>query len=247
MPYRLATRVTSTARTRTVKALGAVVGLVVAVGVVAGPAAATRPPDIRFAESPEACTLPADSAETAGGWISAYQVRGFPSLRTPDGEVLAGSNRNFGYWRELANGTYVVITGEVETEVTIACPQPQNYAPEAEPETFGNGEEELPYEITIAAADLLANDSDIDGDALIVTEWSTGRVRTGTISIDDRGTPGDLNDDLLTYHRPDHPLAFCFPNDAFLYRVADGRGGVHGAWVQLDVFPFDPWCFDLGG
>ena len=75
--------------------------------------------------------------------------------------------------------------------------------------------------LTIDAADLLANDSDIDGDALTVT--SVQDAVNGTVSLDAQGNAVFTPD--ANYNGP----------ASFTYTVSDGQGGTTTATVNLTV------------
>ena len=81
----------------------------------------------------------------------------------------------------------------------------QNAAPSASDDVFRTGEDEA---ITIARADLLANDSDADGDALSVVGLGTARF----------GSIADNGDGTFDYT----PAAGFVGTDSFDYTVSDG-------------------------
>jgi len=92
--------------------------------------------------------------------------------------------------------------------------------------------------LEIAAADLLANDSDPDGDALTVIAVADGEHNAVTLNAD--GT--------ITYL----PDAGFTGADEFSYTVSDGKGGTDTAKATVDVAappppPSSSDAFDLGG
>lgn len=78
--------------------------------------------------------------------------------------------------------------------------------------------------------DVLANDSDPDGDPLTIS--AAADPANGTAVIDDRGTP-QPSDDRIVYT----PDADYSGDDSFTYSIGDGRGGVDDATVRVSVTP----------
>jgi hypothetical protein len=77
--------------------------------------------------------------------------------------------------------------------------------------------------VLIAAADLLGNDSDADGDALTIA----------SVTSPSNGTLTDNGDGTWTYA----PAANYFGADAFTYEISDGNGGTATATVNVTVTP----------
>ena len=75
--------------------------------------------------------------------------------------------------------------------------------------------------------DVLANDSDADGDPLSLVSFTQGT--NGTVARDDGGTPGNQGDDKLVYT----PGAGFSGTDSFTYTVEDGQGGSDTATVTV--------------
>lgn len=86
-----------------------------------------------------------------------------------------------------------------------------NTAPQAEDDT-GTTQAGMPILL-----DVLANDSDADGDPLSILSLSA--PANGTAVIDDNGTPDDASDDLIRYT----PDASFTGTDSFSYTVTDGE------------------------
>ena len=82
---------------------------------------------------------------------------------------------------------------------------------------------------TPVSVDVLANDSDVDGDPVLLD--SVGTASNGTVSIDDMGTPGDASDDRAVY-TPDGGFS---GSDSFTYTISDGNGGTDTATVTVSV------------
>ncbi|MBB3539883.1 VCBS domain-containing protein [Rhizobium sp. BK399] len=78
--------------------------------------------------------------------------------------------------------------------------------------------------LTIKAADLLANDSDVDGDTLNLVSVSGTSAHGGTVT---------LNNGVITYN----PAANYNGKDTFTYTVNDGHGGTATATVTVNVTP----------
>ena len=74
--------------------------------------------------------------------------------------------------------------------------------------------------LTGAVLDVLANDSDKDGDPLTIT--SITQPPKAAISIGPNGK-------TLIYT----PLGVCFKTDTFTYTISDGKGGTATATVTL--------------
>jgi len=82
---------------------------------------------------------------------------------------------------------------------------------------------------TPVSLDVLANDSDVDGDPVLLD--GVGPASNGTVSIDDRGTPGDASDDRVVYT----PNGGASGSDSFTYTISDGNGGTDTATVTVTV------------
>jgi hypothetical protein len=76
--------------------------------------------------------------------------------------------------------------------------------------------------------DVLANDTDLDGDTLTIDSVSNGM--NGTTRIDTRGT-GSPTDDVVVY-RPNSGFS---GTDSFTYSISDGMGGLDTATVTVKV------------
>ncbi|MEM9498243.1 MAG: Ig-like domain-containing protein [Pseudomonadota bacterium] len=121
--------------------------------------------------------------------------------------------------------TYVISDGnggEDTATVTVTVDPEPNTDPVAENDSATTRPE------TAVEIDVLANDSDADGDDIRIT--SIGDASNGTVSIDDKGT-GDTSDDTLIYT----PDAGFDGNDSFTYEISDGNGGTDTAVVDVAV------------
>ena len=108
----------------------------------------------------------------------------------------------------------VCVTVFAALMVFLGCSD-QKHAPTANPDAAAT-DEDLPVAIVV-----LANDSDMDGDALTVT--SVAQPPQGTVAIGTDGT--------LTYA----PQADSSGIDTFTYTISDGRGGFASAEVTVTV------------
>ena len=96
---------------------------------------------------------------------------------------------------------------------------------------------------TAVTLDVLFNDTDANGDPILLEGFSNGA--NGTVGRDDRGTPDDPSDDQLIYT----PDAGFLGNDSFTYTISDDNGGTATATVNLRVTgsPASINLFDLNG
>lgn len=109
--------------------------------------------------------------------------------------------------------------------VPVPLPLPTNNPPTAaddSAETVVN---------TSVAIDVLANDSDPDGETVLLHSFDETSEFNGVVTRDDNGTPGDLSDDSLVYTPPTN----AFGIDTFSYTITDGFGGFASATVTITV------------
>ena len=113
------------------------------------------------------------------------------------------------------NGTGGPLVTTASAEITVNA---VNDAPVAGGDSAAT-DEDTP--VTISAAELVANDTDVDGDALTIA--SVGNAVNGTVAL-------DANGDVVFKPNPD------FSGDAtFTYTVSDGNGGTDTATVNVTV------------
>ena len=130
---------------------------------------------------------------------------------TPDADAAA---RCAGFDYDISDGNSGTDTGHVA--VDLGC---DNDAPVAVDDT-ASGTEDTPA--SIDPADLLTNDTDVDGDTLVVTAVSN-----------DSGGSAVLDNGTITF-TPDADL--CLPDAAgFDYDISDGNGGTDTGHVTVDV------------
>ncbi|MGB0684023.1 MAG: cadherin-like domain-containing protein [Magnetovibrionaceae bacterium] len=145
-------------------------------------------------------------------------VGGTASL-TVDGDVLFTPDADF---NGAASFDYTVTDGNGGTasatmSVTVTA---VNDAPDVVADTATTAED---TSLSLTAAELLGNDSDVDGDSLTIDAVS-GAVG-GTVSIVDGGNVVFV------------PTADFFGTGGFAYTAADGFGGTADGWVTVTVTP----------
>ena len=88
---------------------------------------------------------------------------------------------------------------------------------------------------TAVTTDVLANDSEPEGDPLFLDSFDAVSTQGGTVSRDDGGTPGSTGDDQLVYTPPTDFVGV----DTCGYTVADDKGGFASATVTVNVLAPD--------
>ncbi|MBY0527888.1 MAG: putative Ig domain-containing protein [Gemmataceae bacterium] len=111
---------------------------------------------------------------------------------------------------------------------TAAPVVPANHPPTAGADTAATTKN---VPLNIAAATLLANDADADGEALRVISASATSSQGGTVSLNDNGTPANFSDDFVDY---EPPTGF-FGTDTFSYTIQDAFGWTATATVTVTV------------
>ncbi len=113
--------------------------------------------------------------------------------------------------------TYTVSDGNggIHSATVNLTVTPVNDAPVAQADQVATDED------TVVTVNVLANDVDVDGDVLTVTDY--GQAAHGEVVYNQDGT--------FTYT----PAADYHGDDAFSYTVSDGNGGTHTATVNLTV------------
>ncbi|MEC4982653.1 MAG: Ig-like domain-containing protein [Oscillatoria sp. PMC 1068.18] len=132
-----------------------------------------------------------------------------------------------GSFRGIERFDYTITSGDesdsASVTVTIAEADEVNQPPVAGNDT-ATTDFNTPVNINV-----LANDSDPDGDDLTLS--IVNQPDSGTVEINDNGTPTDLTDDFITY-TPDTNFS---GEDTFVYQVDDGNGGTDTATVTVTV------------
>lgn len=106
--------------------------------------------------------------------------------------------------------------------------------------TVGTGQNQAPTAVADNAIatvgqtisiDVLANDFDLDGDAIALAAFQRQTMAGGTVVRNNNGTPNNRSDDFLEYT----PAAGFTGTDSFAYRIQDGQGGTDTARVTVTV------------
>jgi len=121
----------------------------------------------------------------------------------------------------VSDGNGGTDTATVSLNVTATDPVDTNQAPTARNDSGYTGEEG--QMIMINVADLLANDSDPDGDALVIT-----------------GLSNVINGSAMLMNGMVHFTGSAEGAASFTYTVSDGNGGTDTATVSLNVTATDP-------
>jgi hypothetical protein len=108
------------------------------------------------------------------------------------------------------------------------CPPAANSAPGAVGDSAGTDED------TAKAIDVLANDTDVDGDSLTITSVDTTATR-GAVTI----TGGGSGVSFDPNGKFEELGAGQFANDSFAYTISDGKGNTATATVALTVTGVD--------
>ena len=121
--------------------------------------------------------------------------------------------------------TYIVSDGTDDAMATVmvtvtAPPPPANNAPVATDDEAETNEGES------VMIDVLDNDDDADGDSLTITDATDGN--NGTVDV--------ATDGASVTYTPDPGFT---GEDAFMYTVSDGEGGMDTATVMVDVMTAD--------
>ena len=163
---------------------------------------------------PDGDALTITSVSTPGKGTAA--ISGGRVVYTPSATTCGGATDSFTYTVSDGKGGTSTATVAVTINNTTPPPPPPpaNNVPVAVNDTFI-----VPCKAT-ARLDVLANDTDKDGDPLTIT--SITQPSKASISIGPNGKS-------LTYT----PGANCFVGDIFTYTISDGKGGTSTATVTL--------------
>lgn len=159
-----------------------------------------------------------------------------------DGTVSYGQNGRFAALQpgETATETftYTVTNGSrsdtATVTITIAGTADPNAAPVAVGDAFGGAEG------AAISGDVMANDSDPDGDALSVTAVNGGAT---TQRLASGALVSMASDGRFTYSQDaafDHLETGQQATDSFSYTVSDGKGGTAGATVTITIDGVSP-------
>ncbi len=121
--------------------------------------------------------------------------------------------------------TYAVDDGNGGTDTATVTVTVNNAAPVANNDAASTNTD------TVVAIDVLANDTDANGDDLTITASDSPTANGGTTVINDNATPGDPTDDFIDYT----PASGFAGTDTFTYTISDGNGGTDTATVTVTV------------
>ncbi len=142
------------------------------------------------------------------------------------GSLLFSPASNFNgpasFTYELSDGNGGSSTAQVNLLVAA-----QNDAPQANPESASTNED------TTVVLDLTANDTDLDGDTLSVTQINGSPASVGVGIAVANGTATLLADGSVSFA----PAADFFGTTSFAYQIGDGNGGVDTATATITVAP----------
>jgi parallel beta-helix repeat protein len=106
----------------------------------------------------------------------------------------------------------------------FSAPAPPNTAPTARDDVVATPED------TLVNIDVLVNDNDAEGDALVITILTSSN---GVTQVNDNGTPANLTDDTVDFMPGPN-----FNGVAqFTYRINDGEWDSNRGWVTITVNP----------
>ena len=171
-------------------------------------------------DSPATIDVLANDTDPEGDAISviaASSANGGTVIVNPDGSLAYTPPADF-YGVDSLTYTIRDANGLSSTATVTINVAPVNDAPVAEDDT-GSTQEDVP--VTFTAAELLANDSDIDGDALTIT--GVGPSTNGTAVLNPDGS--------VTFT----PTADFNGTASFVYTVEDGQGGSDAATVTITI------------
>jgi hypothetical protein len=140
-------------------------------------------------------------------------------VKNDDGTVTYTPDANF---HGTDSYTYTVSSGGVtETATVMVTVNPVNDPPVAQPDDGGDVRESQPR--TFLPAELLGNDTDVDGDALTIVAVSPTSANGGTVVLNPDGS--------VTYRSPPGYDGI----DTFTYTISDGQGGFSTATVTVNA------------
>lgn len=153
---------------------------------------------------------------SAGDSVTAGDIATGTLVFTPGAGASGSPYRSFTFQVRDNGGTVGVNLDPTPRTMTI------NVVANRRPNAANDAGLVVPESAGSTALDVLANDSDPDGDSLLITATTNGNH--GAVAITGGGTG-------LTYN----PKQLYVGNDVFTYTVSDGRGGTDTASVLVTV------------
>ncbi len=133
--------------------------------------------------------------------------------------------------------TYVLVDGNGTTataivSITVSEDDPDADGPTANDDAFTVGEDSMDNALNVLANDDFGPDGPGTTMAITITEAPT----SGTVTLNDAGSPADPADDFVEYT----PNAHFNGSDSFMYELVDSNGTTDTAVVTIAVNPDDP-------
>ena len=166
-------------------------------------------------------TITAVASPTANGGTAVLNNNGTPADPTDDfidytpPSGFAGSD----------TFTYTIDDGNGGTDTATVTVTVNNAAPVANDDAASTATN------TLVSVDVLANDTDANGDPLTITAVASPTANGGTAVLNNNGTPADPTDDFIDYTPPSGFAG----SDTFTYTIDDGNGGTDSATVTVTV------------
>jgi len=114
----------------------------------------------------------------------------------------------------IGDTPYNISGGNNKDMYPLTIPYGGNHPPFAA-DDYETTNEETPITINV-----LANDTDLNGDTILLDAFDPTSIQGGSITLDDNGTPADTSDDQLIYTPPKD--FYSPPTDIFTYTITDG-------------------------
>ncbi|NEQ74343.1 MAG: tandem-95 repeat protein, partial [Okeania sp. SIO2C9] len=174
---------------------------------------------ITIAGVPEGATLSAGTDQGNGTWeLTVEELENLTLIPSAaeQTEVLNFELTVTVTATETANSDTASESGVIAVEVT-----PLNSAPIAGDDVFETNEDTA---ITIDKSELLANDSDPDGDEITITEFAADNIKNGTLE--------ETKNSFI--YTPDENFS---GEESFTYTIADTEGLTDTATVGINVTP----------
>ena len=166
-------------------------------------------------------TLVSATSPTAAGGTALVNNNGSPADPTDD-TVLYSPPAGFA---GADTFSYTISDGMGGTDTATVTVNVANAPPVA------NGDSASMIANTSTTIDVLVNDTDANGDPIMITASDSPTANGGMTVINDNGTPVDPADDYIVYTAPPGFAG----SDSFTYTISDGQGGMDSATVIVTV------------